>query len=113
MIKETHIKDILAKHIPEMKIATEQQKSLYQTIASFATYTKELIKQGNIPLIRDCFNTAEYLLVEGGPNIKLAMENIYVFSVTAFMDLTGAVSKQAKELLPAHLKAAYRNQTYF
>jgi hypothetical protein len=39
-----------------------------------------------------------------------AIENIYVFSVTTFMDITGAASKQVKELLPAHLRNEYMKQ---
>ena len=54
----------------------------------------------------------EYLLDQGTNSVKLAIENIYVFSVTAFMDLTGAVSKQVKDLLPDHLRSEYQKQVH-
>src|SRR5450432_1903723 len=98
MIKETEVKEILKKNIPELHIATEQLNSLYKTIENFAIYTKELIKQGNLPLVLQSFDTAEYLLKEGTQNIKLAIDNIYVYSVAAFIDLTGSASRQVKEL---------------
>jgi hypothetical protein len=65
MIKETEVKEVLAKNIPELKIDEVRLRSLYKTIDSFSAYTKDLIKNGNLSLISDCFNTAEYLLNEG------------------------------------------------
>jgi len=113
MIKETQVKEILESNIPEMQIETAQLKSLYKTIDRFAAFTKEMMREGNLPLIRDCFTTAEYLLDGGTTNIKLAIENIYVFTITGFMDITGAVSKQVKELMPAHLKESYQKQVCY
>ncbi len=110
MIRETEVKEILEKNVPEMKLEASELKSLYKTIDSFAAFTKEVMKQGNLPIIGNCFATAELLIDEGTENIKLAIENIYVFSVTAFMDVTGAVSKQVKELLPDHMRAEYDKQ---
>lgn len=110
MIKETQVKDILGKNLPEMILPSENLRSLYKTISSFASYTKELIRQGNLPLVKDCFATAEYLLEEGTSNVKSAIENLYVFSVTSFLDLTGSVSKQVKELLPARIQSEYKKQ---
>ena len=110
MIKETEVKDVLGKNLPDLDLQAEQLKSLYKTIAGFASYTKELIRQGNLPLVKDCFTTAEYLLDEGTANVKSAIENLYVYSVTSFLDLTGAVSKQIKELLPVHIRAEYKKQ---
>lgn len=110
MIKETQVKEILGKNLPEMNLSSEHLKSLYKTIDCFSAYTKELIRQGNLPLVKNCFTTAEYLLEEGTANVKSAIENLYVFSVTSFLDITGAVSKQVKELLPAHIHAEYKKQ---
>lgn len=110
MIKETQVKDILGKNLPEMILPSENLRSLYKTISSFASYTKELIRQGNLPLVKDCFATAEYLLEEGTSNVKSAIENLYVFSVTSFLDLTGSISKQVKELLPARIQSEYKKQ---
>ena len=110
MIKDTEVKDVLGKNLPDLDLQAEQSKSLYKTISEFAAYTKELIRQGNLPLVKVCFGTAEYLLKEGSANVKSAIGTLYVYSITSFLDLTGAVSKQVKELLPVHIRAEYKKQ---
>jgi hypothetical protein len=110
IISETDVKGILEANVPGLKIGQSREGSLTKIINGFADYTIDLIKKGNLSAIKTSFNTAENLLAEGSSEVKHAIENIYVFSITIFFDTANAVSRQVKELLPTHLNEEYHKQ---
>ena len=110
VIQEADVKTILADSIPELHIAHAEECTLCNVLERFADYTIELIKKGNLAIISDCFNAAGQLYEEGSIEVKNAIENVYVFSITIFFDMAHAASKQVKELLPACLKKEYHKQ---
>ena len=109
-ISGTDVTDILKANVPDLKIEKLIEYNLTKVIDGFAGYTIDLIKTGNLSAIKDCFNTAEQMLTEGSSEVKNAIENVYVFSISIFFDIAHAVSKQVKELLPVHLMEEYRKQ---
>jgi len=109
-ISKLNVKDILKANVPDLKIEKASEYNLIKIIDGFAGYTIDLIKTGNLSAIKDCFNTAEQLLADGSNEVKNAIENVYVFSISLFFDMAHAVSKQVKELLPEHLSEEYHKQ---
>ncbi|MGQ2984807.1 DUF7674 family protein [Flavobacterium sp.] len=75
--------------------------------ARFAEITKELIRKGNIPRVRKCLTTAEQLLATGSAETKNAISNIYVFSVSTFMELHNC---SIANLFPQTLRREYITQ---
>lgn len=61
--------------------------NVYKQAQRFANLTKELIVSGNIRRNKNCLHMAEYLFVIGTNEMKNAIVNVYVFSVTNFMEL--------------------------
>ncbi|HTA81866.1 MAG TPA: hypothetical protein VK783_02965 [Bacteroidia bacterium] len=110
VIQEADVKAILADSIPELHIEKTAECTLCNMLDRFADYTIDLIKKGNLAIISDCFNAAGQLHEEGSAEVKNAIENVYVFSITIFFDMAHATSKQVKELLPACLMKEYRKQ---
>ena len=110
LITGIEVKDILKTDVPCMNIERSNEANLFKIIDGFADYTINLIKKGNLTGIKNCFNTAERLLSDGSSDVKLAIENIFVFSVTIFFDMGNAVSGQVKELLPSNLMEEYHKQ---
>jgi hypothetical protein len=110
LIMGNDVTEILKAHVPDLKIEQVNETNLFKLIDGFAAYTIELLKKGNLSAIKHCFNTAEIMLLEGSAEVKLAIENVYVFSVTTFFEMGHAVSKQIKELLPLHLMEEYHKQ---
>lgn len=110
IINGTDVKEILQHSVPDMHIEQSDECAVCKVVDKFANYTIELIKKGNIPVIRDCFDVAGQLFQTGSKEVQNAMENVYLFSVTTFIDMTNAVSKQVKELLPPTLLNEYNRQ---
>ena len=107
---ELQVKEILKSKDSELMIKPDSFKSPYKTNGSFEAITREMSRKGNILLMKIWFAATEYLLHAGCANVKLVIDNIYLFSVTSFLDLTGSVSWQVKDLLPSDMKAEYHKQ---
>lgn len=108
IIEGTDVKEILKHNVPELE--QSEDCALCKVIGKFAEYTIDLIKKGNLPIIKDCFNTAAQLMEAGSSEVRNLIENVYLFSVTTFMDMANAVSRQTKELLPPSLLSEYNRQ---
>ena len=73
----------------------------------FADVTKTLIIQGNIGRAKRCLNTAEEIFNKGTAEIKNVVSNVYVFSLTSFMEMHHC---SIKNLFPESLKSEYQKQ---
>ena len=73
----------------------------------FAEVTKTLIINGNIERAKRCLKTAEEVFNRGTTPIQNAITNVYVFSVTTFMEMHNC---NIKNLFPENLKTAYLKQ---
>jgi hypothetical protein len=78
----------------------------YKIAAFFAAFTKKLIRKGDQKAVQACFDAAEFLLLMGKHNVKTAIENVYLFSVSRDIDYNVMLAKQ----LPPLLKSEYRRQ---
>ena len=73
----------------------------------FANVTKTLIMQGNIKRAKRCLQTAEYLLTQGTTEVKNAIADVYVYSVSSFLEVCHC---NIKDLFPEKLSNAYKKQ---
>lgn len=88
-----------------MKARTKQ--TIYQQTQRFAELTIKLIQAGHVKLAKRCLQEADYALKTGTSEVKNVISNIYVFSVTSFMELHRC---NIKELLPPTLQFEYYKQ---
>ena len=84
-----------------------QVNTIYKQAERFAEITKTAIVSGNITRAKKCLALAERLLVSGSNETKLAIANVYVFSVSSFMELRHC---NISNLFPQTLKAEYIKQ---
>jgi hypothetical protein len=84
------------------KIAT-----IYDKAERFAEITKIAIITGNINRAKKCLALAERLFETGSNETKSAISNVYVFSVSSFMELRHC---SISNLFPKSLKAEYVKQ---
>jgi hypothetical protein len=82
-------------------------KTATSKAAQFAEITKSLIRNGNIIRAKKCLTVAEKLLVTGNTETKNVIINIYVFSVSTFMEIHNCT---ISNLFPALLKKEYITQ---
>lgn len=82
--------------------------NMYRDCQRFADLTKTFIIQGNIRRARKCLAIAEDIFLKGNREIKNIISNVYVFSVSSFMEMHHC---NIKQLFPDTLKAEYKQQT--
>ena len=64
-----------------------QVTTIYNQAERFAEITKSAIISGNIVRTKKCLALAERLFTTGSYETKNAISNVYVFSVSTFMEL--------------------------
>ena len=74
---------------------------------SFATITKTLLIQGNMSRVNRCIGMVEKLFANGNAEVKNAVSNVYLYSITSFMEMH---RYHIKELLPIRLQQEYYKQ---
>ena len=84
-----------------------QVTTVYKQAERFAEITKTAIITGNINRAKKCLALAERLFETGSNETKNAISNVYVFSVSSFMELRHCT---ISNLFPKSLKAEYIKQ---
>lgn len=85
----------------------KSKPNIYKQAQHFADVTKKLIAKGNIARAKKCLQKAEHIFNNGTSEIKNVISNIYVFSVSSFMEIHHC---SIKELLPQSLHNEYYKQ---
>lgn len=88
-----------------MKNQTDQ--NMYVKLQRFADLTKTLIALGNIKRAKLCLHKAGVLFTNGNAQIKNAISNVYVFSVSTYMEMHNC---SIKNLFPESLINTYKDQ---
>lgn len=65
----------------------KESKNINKQAQRFADVTKSLIVSGNIRRAKYCMQVAENLFTKGNKEIQNAISNVYVFSVSSFMEM--------------------------
>jgi hypothetical protein len=81
--------------------------SIQSRAQKFADITKALIINGNIRRAKKCLLVAEKLMQAGNNETKNAIANVYVFSVSTFMEMHNC---SIANLFPASLRSEYLKQ---
>jgi hypothetical protein len=84
-----------------------QVTSIYKQAERFAEITKKSIISGNIVRAKKCLALAERLFINGSNETKNAISNVYIFSVSSFMEMRHC---NISHLFPQTLKAEYIKQ---
>ena len=84
-----------------------QVLSIYKQAERFAEITKEAIIAGNIARAKKCLAHAEHLFISGSNETKSVISNVYVFSVSSFMELRHC---SISNLFPQNLKLEHNRQ---
>jgi len=84
-----------------------QITNVYKQAERFAAITKTAIILGNITRAKKCLSVAESLFVSGTKETQNAITNVYVFSISQFMELRHC---SISNFFPPLLKAEYVKQ---
>lgn len=86
---------------------TQSKPNIYKQAQHFADVTKILLSNGNISRAKKCLQIAEEIFVNGTSEVKNAISNIYLYSVSSFLEIHHC---NIKGLLPINLKNEYYKQ---
>ena len=81
--------------------------SIYKQTERFSAITQKLLVQGNIPRVKKCLAYAERLFKNGNNETRSVISNIYVHSLSTFMERRGC---RIANLFPRLLTNEYRKQ---
>ncbi len=112
-IRESEVLEVLGNELPDINPVlekTEDVNNIYKAMQCFANFTKSLVHKGDFKEVKHCFHVAESLLKHGNSTVITAIENVYVYSLSSILDLTGPVSLKVKSLLTDSLRKEYRRQ---
>ena len=84
-----------------------KNQNIYKQMQRFADVTKTLITQGNIDRAKHCLQIAEDIFNKGTLEIKNAVSNVYLYSVSSFMEMNNI---NVRPLLPFNLEKEYVQQ---
>ena len=94
------------EHLKPIKMKN-QVTTVYKQAERFAEITKTAIVTGNINRAKKCLALAERLFETGSNETRNAISNVYVFSVSSFMEPRHCT---ISNLFPKSLKAEYIKQ---
>jgi hypothetical protein len=89
------------------KMKDKSNQTLYSQMQRFANITKNLIRRGNIERAKRCLNVAEEMYEKGTEEIKSTVVNVYVFSVSTFLEIHNCT---IGNFFPKSLKTEYYKQ---
>ena len=84
-----------------------KMNTIYKQAERFAEITKKAIISGNISRAKKLLRVAENLLETGSNETKNVISNVYVYSVSSFMELRHC---SISNLFPKALRAEYIKQ---
>lgn len=82
-------------------------QNIYSKMQRFAEVTKTLITNGNIRRAERCLKIAENLFTKSTSEIKNAISNVYLFSVSGYLEIHHF---SVKAILPEQLRIEYAKQ---
>lgn len=112
-ITEEKAKNLIISNMPVQFSKKHHRSSLNKSVYDFATYTKSLITSGDLITAAKCFKNANSLFVLGEDKVKIAIENIYTYSLGVFLEQKGMLSKAIAESLPLELKKLFKKEFEF
>jgi len=108
MIMQTELINILEDNHPGMfvtRISTESKNCVYKMMQIFTDLACETIKEKNVQKIKDLLDEAAELWAEGCYEIKNAINNVFLYSLSTLMALRPEVNQTVIPLLcPQFLK---------
>ena len=90
-----------------MKDLIKARVSIYQRMERFAWLTMQALQEGNAMGVKRCLGVAERLLVGGSLEVRNAVANGYLYTVSTFME---ARRMALNGVLPPSLLREYERQ---
>lgn len=82
---------------------------IFRFVKRLAEHTSQLARMNNMGEVKHCFNIAEKMLKEGNGVVRIAIQNVYVFSLSVLLDIS-PVRAKIKGMMNEGLRREYYRQ---
>ena len=113
MISQYEVPAILKEEIPELALKPCPSRFSIRTftfINYFSGYTMHAIEQHDLIMAKKCFTLAEALWQQGDRVVRMLIENIFIYSLSAVMPHSRTERGMLRSLIPASLYNLYLKQ---
>lgn len=113
MITQYDVTPLLKKEIPQLVEKVYPARislQVYVSMNYFSEYTKHAVEEHDFNLAKKCFALANKLYSEGDRMVRLLVENIFVYSFSAFPFANKEEGVAVKSIIPPLLYALYIRQ---
>ena len=113
MIHESEVIHLLGAEMPSIGLELQQPenaKNVYKTVHCFAAITKGLLGTGNYQAVKKCVVLAEDLFEKGNTTVKVAIENVFLYTLVPLIDKGDEASMILKSMLTGSLLKEYERQ---
>lgn len=112
MITESTARQLIIEAEPDLAIIANKENNIFKLACRFAEMVRTEIVNGEFSRLQKDFETAEQLLKDGDNMVKLAMSNVFVYSLvnTLAGHMRFSFSMRAFSMLPELLKQEYYRQ---
>lgn len=114
MINQYEASAIIADELPEIKEEIKNfspELDIFKSIQCLTNFTSRKLKEHNLLMVKRCFKTAEEIYCKGNTAIKNAIENVFIFSFPAFINVCDKEERNALQaIMPLQLYSVYIQQ---
>jgi hypothetical protein len=113
MIRECEVKYRISNELPALAIELSyirDENDIYKAIECLTTHTSSLIREDRVNEVEQCFEMAYELLHEGNRLVQLAIENIFIFSVSHLLEVSLSVAQPVRKLFLENFRKEYCKQ---
>jgi hypothetical protein len=113
MLRECEIKYLISQDVPALSVELsyiKDENDVYKIIECLTGYTKTLIREDRVNEVEQCFETAYELLHQGNRLIQLAMENIFIYSVSHLLEVSLCAAQPVRKLFLKNFSKEYCKQ---
>jgi hypothetical protein len=85
-------------------------KNLFALVQQMAGYTRQQLLKQNEPEVEHCYRVAQKIMQQGTGIAKLAIENIFIYHISHVLEMSFAVSQNARQQFLSFFKTEYCRQ---
>lgn len=113
LIREEDVVPLIDKYIqaPDLRqVLNTNTSSIFNQVGCFADYTRRLAENGELQKMASCFMVADSLLQNGCATVKIAIENVFMYTIGLVLDSSATAREKIKAQLTPGLLHIYNHQ---
>lgn len=110
MISEIKAAELIISAEPDLALSNYSNANIFKLAYRFAYLVRDEIVTGEFNRLQQDFETVAVLLKEGNGMVRMAMSNIFIYSIVNTLSARLPYSMKAFQMMPVCLKREYYRQ---